>query len=43
MYEVAVRYRFGAFDQKDIVVVVVAHWASNRDNAVVCSVGYDFH
>ena len=41
MYEVAVRYKFGAFDPKDIVVA--ARWVSNRDNAVACSVGYGFH
>ena len=41
MYEVAVRYKFGAFDPKDIVVA--ARWASSRDSAVACSVGYDFH
>lgn len=41
MYEVAVRYKFGAFDPEDIVVA--ARWASNRDNAVACSVGYGYH
>ena len=41
MYEVAVRYKSGAFDPEDIVVA--ARCVSDHDNAAACSVGYGFH